>query len=94
MRTFKNGVGVDYSTGEIRIYMTKPKNMNGRISGTIQVVGHSFVPDEFINKRGVRMLSFTTIAHTTDVSAFAQMARARLRKSIDVICNKTNQTVK
>ena len=94
MRTFKNGVGVDYGTGEIRIYMTKPKNMNGKISGQIKVIGHAFTPDEFINKRGVRMLSFTTIAHTTDVSAFAQMARAKLKKSIDVICSKTNQAAK
>lgn len=94
MRTFEHGVGVNYSTGEIRIYMTKPKNMDGKISGQIRVIGHTFTPDEFINKRGVRMLSFTTIAHTTDVSAFAQIARAKLKKSIEVICKNAKLIAK
>ena len=94
MRTFEHGVGVNYDTGEVRIYMTKPKNMNGKISGQIRVIGHLFTPDEFINKRGVRMLSFTTTAHTTDVCAFAQTARAKLKKSIEVICKNTRPPVK
>lgn len=86
MRTFEHGVGVNHNTGEIKIYMTKPKGLDGKIVGSIRVAGHTFVPDEFINKRGVRMLSFTTIAHTTDAVSFAQNARVYLKKSIDSIC--------
>lgn len=83
MRIFKNGAGIDYKTGEVRIYMTKPKDMNCKLTTPIRVYGYQFIPDEFVNAKGVRMLSFRSEIKTTDIVDFAMVARKLIKSQVD-----------
>lgn len=83
MRIFRNGAGIDYKTGEVRIYMTKPKDMNCKLTAPIRVLGYQFIPDEFVNAKGVRMLSFRSEVKTTDIVGFTMIAKKQIKNHVD-----------
>lgn len=83
MRIFRNGAGIDYETGEVRIYMTKPKDMKCKLTAPIRVLGYQFIPDEFVNAKGVRMLSFRSEIKTTDIVGFTMIAKKQIKNQVD-----------
>lgn len=59
MTHFNNGVRYDYTTGDVKIYMTKPKSIEKSLKDrVITIDGTKLTIDEFKNKSGVTMLSF------------------------------------
>ena len=86
MRRFVNGTGFDTRTGAIKIYMTKPKEMNFKINNLV-VDGYKFVVDEFINKRDVLMLSFNSNIVTTDPTGAMIMFRRKITSIIKKLCD-------
>lgn len=83
MRIFRNGAGIDYKTGEVRIYMIKPKDMNCKLTTPIRVLGYQFIPDEFVNAKGVRMLSFRSEIKTADIVGFTMIAKKQIKSHVD-----------
>lgn len=62
MNQFKNGVYYDYYSGQVKFYMNRPKNLDKSLKGkTIKIDGIDLAIDEFYNKAGVQMLSFSGI---------------------------------
>lgn len=81
MKQFVNGTSFDAKTGDVKIYMNKPKDMACTIN-KLTILGYVFDVDEFVNKRGVRMLSFKSVVRTTDMTGLLIILRHKIADEI------------
>lgn len=86
--TFERGCRYDEKTGEVCIYMNKPKNITESLKGrNIRFEHINMCVDEFKNKSGVTMLSFKGIVRTrfSDFKSMTIYLRGRITNEIQAM---------
>lgn len=85
MTHFTNGVRYDYSTGQVKFYMTKPRDLEESLKGRkITIDGTELEIDEFPNRKGITMLSFTgkIVRRFTDFQTAVIYIRCRITNEV------------
>lgn len=90
MIRFDNGTYYDYTTGRVRIYMTKPKGLSTIMKWKFKFGSVTLCADEFKNRRGVTMLSFSgvlVVLHSDFKSEIIKLRR-RIHDEINCLSNR------
>lgn len=88
---FENGCKYDYESGCIVIYMNKPKIINESLKGRdITIDNIHLGVDEFVNKRGLTMLSFSGVVRGrfSDFRSTIIYLRSRITNEVQSLSDK------